>query len=148
MKTSTLLLSLICAALVAPCTRAADAGHHHEEQTELGDHMEKLSSAYKRLGRQIEDASKNEDSLKLVATIRTNAEAALKLQPAKTADLPADQREKFVAGYREKMQAFLADVTKLEAALKAGKNDEAKQLLATMKQDQREGHKEFQKKDH
>jgi cytochrome c556 len=149
MKIRVLLLSLICALVTVPGLRAAAAGpkdKDDDEQTELGDHMEKLSGAYKRLGREVADPAKNEDSLKQIAIIREQAEAALKLQPAKTADLPADQREKFVAGFHDKMKSFIDDVNKVEAALKAGKNEEAKQLLGTLKQDQREGHKEYQKK--
>ncbi len=117
-----------------------------EEQTELGDHMEKISGAFRALGRQIGDATKNEDSLKRIAVIREQAEAAMKLDPAKKADIPADQQAKFVADYQAKMKAFIADVNKVEAALKAGNNDEAKNLLQSLKQDQKEGHTEFQKK--
>ena len=71
---------------------------------------------------------------------------SLKLDPAKKADIPADQQAKFVADYQAKMKAFIADVNKVEAALKAGNNDEAAKLLQSLKQDQDEGHKEFQKK--
>lgn len=131
-------------------TKAADTAKGpdtaKEPETELGKHMDKMGAAYRRLNRQIEDATKNADSLTLIATIKTNAEAAMKLDPVKKGDLPADAQAKFVTDYKAKMKAFLVNVGKLEAAVKAGNNAEAKTLMATLKQDQKEGHTEFQKK--
>ena len=121
--------------------------HKHEDQTELGEHMEKVGGAFRRLNKQVADPAKNEDSLKQVHIIRTNAEAVLNLKPEKMADIPEADRAAFLAKYQEQMKKFIGDVEKLEAALKAGKNDEATVLVKkTMKQDMDEGHKEFRKK--
>ena len=109
--------------------------------------MEEIGKAFRRLGRQIDDASKNEDTLKLIATIREHAEASLKLDPAKKAEVPAAQQAKFVADYQAKMKGFLANLAKLESAVKAGNNAEADTLIKTLKQDQKEGHKEFKIED-
>lgn len=154
MKIRVLLFALLGSLLAVPATRAADqpdapqapAGRRHEKQTELGRHMEKMGRAFRALGRQVKDASKNEDSLKLVEIIRTNAQATLDLKPAKTADVPSDEQAKFVADYQQTMKHFLGDVDKLEAALKAGNNDEAATLVKTLKKDMDSGHKEFRKK--
>jgi soluble cytochrome b562 len=108
--------------------------------------MEKIGGAYRRLGKQISDASKNDDSLQLIANIRTQAEAAAKLQPEKTADVPADEQAKFVANYQTGMKNFLADLGKLETALKAGKNEDAVAVMKTLKADMDDSHKEFRKK--
>jgi cytochrome c556 len=146
MKIRLLLFTLVCGLVAAPMIQAQERPRQKEPATELEDHMEKIGGAFRALNRQIGDASKNEDSLKRIATIRENAEASLKLDPAKKADIPADRQAKFVADYQAKMKAFIADVNKVEAALKAGNNDEAKNLLQNLKQDQKEGHDEFQKK--
>jgi soluble cytochrome b562 len=146
MKIRLLLFTLVCGLVAAPLIQAQDRPRQKEPATELEDHMEKISGAFRVLRRQISDASKNQDSLQRIATIRENAEVSLKLDPAKKADIPADQQAKFVADYQAKMKAFIADVNKVEAALKAGNNDEAAKLLQSLKQDQDEGHKEFQKK--
>lgn len=114
-----------------------------EEHTELAGHMEEIGKAFRRLNRLVKDASKNEESLKFIATIRQHAEASLKLEPAKKAEVAADQQAKFVADYQAKMKSFLTNVAKLETALKAGNNAEAETLIGTLKQDQKEGHKEF-----
>jgi soluble cytochrome b562 len=152
MKIRVLLFTLLSSVVLASAVRAAETErpkapmHEHEKHTELGEHMEKMGRAFRSLGRQINDASKNEDSLKLVETIRTNAQAGLDLKPEKTADVAPEQRDEFVANFQQSMKAFLADVDKLEAALKAGNNQEAAALLKTLKKDQDEGHKEFRKK--
>ena len=43
------------------------------------------------------------------------------------------------------MKQFIGNIDKLEAALKAGKNAEAAELLKALKHDQEEGHKQFRK---
>ena len=108
--------------------------------------MSGISKAFKKLRSQVSDPTKNEDSLMLVATIRENALATLTLVPEKTADIPSAEQEKFKADFASRMKSLLADVDKLEAAFKAGNNEEAKALLEALGNAQKEGHKEFKKK--
>jgi soluble cytochrome b562 len=155
MKIRLLSLAALCAVVVFARLQAEETpsapkaaettktAKSKEEHTELGSHMEELGKVFRRLNRQIGDASKNEDSLKLMASIREHAEAAMKLEPAKKAEVSADQQAKFLADYQAKMKSFLANIAKLESALKAGNNAEAEALVKTLKQDQKEGHKEF-----
>ncbi len=109
--------------------------------------MEKMGGAFRALRRQIADPSKNADSLAKLATIRENAEASLKLEPAKKDEIPAAEQKKFVADYRAEMKKFLELVGKVEAALKANNNDEAGKLLTVMGDDQKKAHKMFKKDD-
>jgi soluble cytochrome b562 len=113
--------------------------------TQLEDTMDEINAAYRKLNRQIGDSSKNADSLKQVAAIQKHAAAAMKMEPMKKKTLPAAEQAKFMADYQAKMKSFMADVTKLETALKAGKNDEAAGVLKTFKQTQEESHKQFKK---
>lgn len=145
MKYRLLFLTLTCALAVGPVVRAEDA-KKDEPETELGGKMDKMSGAFRALRRQAGDASKNADSLAKVAAIKENAQAALKLEPAKKADLPAAQQAKFVADYQAKMKDFIALTEKLEAAFKANNNEEAQKLVGAMGDAQKSGHKEFQKK--
>jgi hypothetical protein len=150
MKNRFLSLALICGLALLPSLRAADAAPKgmsgKEPDTELGDKMDKISAAYKKLGKQINDATKNEDSLAQVAIIHESVDAALKLEPAKKADIPAADQAKFVADYQTAMKAFLDQVVKLEAALKANDNATAAKILATFKGMEDDDHKEFRKK--
>lgn len=135
------LLPTLTLALALPLGLRAAADD--EPQTELGSKMEKIGGAFRALRREINDPAKNEDALKRVAIIKENAQAALKLEPALKTTKPADEQAKFVADFQEKMKNFLADVDKLEAALKAGDNAAAAKLIDTLNGDQKEGHKQF-----
>lgn len=112
-------------------------------ETELGRHMEKMNDAMRTLRTQVADASKNAESLKLVATIKENATAGLKLEPAKKKEVPAADQAKFVAGFKEQLQKAIDLVGKLEAALKAGNNADAAKLLDDVAAAQKAGHKEY-----
>jgi cytochrome c556 len=142
MKIRILLASLI---LSLAGTSATYAQAPKEDQTELGAHMDKISGAFRKLRTSAKDATQNEASLAQVAIIKDNATAALKLEPALKKDKPAEEQAKFSADYVAKMKSFLADVDALEAALKAGKNDEAAALVDKLGADQKEGHKQFKK---
>jgi hypothetical protein len=141
MKIRLSLVTVACALALGLVARAA------EPETELGTKMEKVGGAFRALGRQISDPSKNEDSLKRLATIKENLQAGLKLEPAMKADIPAADQKKFVADYQKSMKDFIALVEKTEAAVKAGKNDEAAKLVDTMRADQKKAHNSFKKKD-
>ena len=138
-----LLIASTCIALAfaplaqAEAAKAAPKGE--EKHTELGEKMEKLNGAYRKLKRQIADASKNAESLTLVATIKAESAASAKLAPA----WKPEQKEK----YQAKMNDFNVKVGKLEMALKAGKNDEAAKIVDELGAAQKEGHKEFKKPD-
>jgi soluble cytochrome b562 len=143
MKIRVLTVTLLCAFAALLGLQAQD--QKKEPETELGKVMDKIRAANSRLNRQIDDATKNEDSLAQVKIIKEAGAAALKLDPVLKADKPAADQAKFVADYQKDMKAFLVNVDKLEAALKAGNNAEAKNMLATLKQNQKEGHTQYRK---
>jgi soluble cytochrome b562 len=139
-KLRILTVSLLC--VLAPL-----AGMGAESKmSALDEQMEEINAAYRKLGRQVADPAKNADSLKQVAIIREHANASVKLDPKKKADLPAADQAKFVAAYQAKMKEFISQVGKLEEALKANKNDEAANVLKSLKKAQEEGHAEFRRK--
>ena len=141
MKIRVLLLTLVCSLAFGTGAYAAN------KETELGSKMEKMGGAFRALRRQINDASKNEDSLAKLKTIRDMAEASIKLDPAMKADKPAGDQAKFVADYQADMKKFLAKVDATMAALKAGKNDEAAKLCNELGDLQKAGHKQYKKPD-
>jgi cytochrome c556 len=125
---------------------AATSAAAPEDTTPLGEKMSAISKAFKKLRSQVADSSKNDESLALVAAIRENATESLSLVPEKAADVPSADQEKFKADFVLKMKSLLGEVEKLETALKADNNEEAKALLEVLGNAQKEGHKEFRKK--
>lgn len=114
-----------------------------DEKTPLGKKMSAMNTAFKAIGRQIEDPSKNASTLAQLDIVETNAKAALTMEPEKKAKVPAAEQAKFVADYQAGMKEFLVTVDKLRAAVKAGKNAEALTIIDAMKGQQRDSHKEF-----
>ncbi len=141
MKIRLILATLACALATVPAINAA------EPETELGGKMDKMSGAFRALRRQVADATKNADSLAKVATIKENAQAALKLEPAMKADKPAAEQKQFVADYQTEMKKTIALLDKVAAALTANNNAEAEKLLAAVGDAQKAGHKQFKKPD-
>jgi soluble cytochrome b562 len=143
------LLACACALAFTPALplAAQETGRPHGDRkdTPLGKEMKQMNRPFRALGRQITDASKNADSLQLVATMREAAEASLQYQPEKTADLPAADQAKFVADFHAGIKNLIADLDKLSAALKANDNGAAAAILQQIKDDQKHGHKEFKK---
>jgi soluble cytochrome b562 len=132
----------------APAVPAQEqGGKPPAAETELGRTMEQLNGAWRKLRRQAADPASNAASLELVAVIQAAGEKALTLQPARVEDVPAADREKFVQDYRKGLQGFLAQVGKLEEALKAGDNAAATELIQKIGALQKEAHKEFKRPD-
>lgn len=114
-----------------------------DEKTPLGKKMSAINTAFKAVGRQIEDPAQNASTLKQLDIIEKNAKESLTLEPEKKGQIPAAQQAKFVADYKAGMQTFIETVGKLRTAVKAGNNAEAVKIIDAMKDQQREGHKEF-----
>lgn len=140
-----LTLCFASAGLAAEGVPAAAPAASKEEkpETELTRQMDKMNSAFRKLRRQATDPSKNADSLAQVAILKEFAATSAKLEPAKAASMPEANRAKWIADYRAKMTEALATIDKLEAALKAGQNEEAGKLVTELNAQQRAGHKEF-----
>lgn len=141
-----------CLTLVAACFALAPlradpaspaSAAPYSDTTELGERMDEMRVAFRRLRRQVADASANASSLELVARLRKASEQSAALAPAKAAALPEAERAAFVADYREKMKSLIAEVDKLKAALEAGENEEAVALVARIESLQKAGHREF-----
>lgn len=135
-------------ASTAPLSAQETAPKHEEkESTPLGKEMKQMGKAFRILGRQISDASKNAESIKLVAGMHQAAEDSLRYKPAKTADMPAADQTKFVDDFHAGIKNLIADLDKLAAALKANDNAAAATILSGIKDDQKKGHKAFKKED-
>lgn len=144
MKNRLLLLTTVFALAIGPAVYAQDS-KKDEPETELGQKMEKISGNWRAIKRQINDSSKNEDTLKRLAVIKENMTAATKLEPDLKKEKPAAEQAKFVADYRAKMKEEIEKIDTLTAAVKAGKNEEAAKLIGVVDQDQKEAHKQFKK---
>lgn len=117
------------------------------EGATLTDAMEEMNAAFRRLSRQVNNPARNADSLELVSRLRVASEASMTFSPERSGDLSGEEREAFVKGYQRGMKLFLAEVQKLEGALKAGDNAAAADLVEALKEMRNEGHRRYKRPD-
>ncbi len=151
MKIRLLLLSLAVAFVPVSGLRAQDAKPAapavpaEKPETELEQTMGKMGKAWKQVRRAARDGKLTAATADLVATIRTNAEAATKLTPALEAEKPAADQAKFQADYVAQMKKLIEKLSTLEATLKAGDTATATKLVAEVGDLMKSGHKDFRK---
>ena len=132
------LLSILTTLAISLTTTA-----RAEEDTPLAKEMSAMNKSLRMLKRQMGDSSKKDENLGIVAKIKGNITAAMKLLPAKTKDVPEAEK----TAYLEKYKAQLTDLNKtfeaIEAALKAGKVDDARAAFDKLSDQKEKGHKDF-----
>jgi len=155
MKIRTVLSLLAAAFIVSPLLRAQDAmtpppaapaaSGDSEEKTDLDKKMDVVSKNLRKLKKQASDSTKNDSSLELLATMQGALKDALDMTPAKAADLPDDQKTKFMTDYKAGLNGMMDEFTKLGTALKAGNNDDAVKIVAEIEDLEKKDHKSFRK---
>ncbi len=114
-----------------------------EDKATIGDHMDTINSAVKKLRRDVKVADKNKDS---IDTAKGAAEAAAKcveMEPDIARKVPAAEKEKFIAEYRKQMKELAATFTDMAKLLGENKNEEAEKLVAKLLDQKKKGHDQF-----
>ena len=114
-----------------------------EEDTPLAKEMKTVNKNLRTLKRQAEDAAKKDENLALVAECKKALAAATKLDPAKTKEQPAANKTAYLDKYKAQMADLAKSFDELEAAIKAGKTDDAKKLFEKLSEQKEKGHKDF-----
>lgn len=156
MKIRTLLTSFVLALALGPVAFAqggpggpggAPGGAPAAPKTDLEVLMGKINDAQMRAfgagqPADLSDASKKDESLKRIATIKENATLALKQAPKYVpAAITSDaDKAKFVSEFRDTMTKFIAAIDVLDAAVKAGKTAEAPGLWDAANKIHSDGH--------
>ncbi len=114
-----------------------------DDDTPLAKNMSAMNKSLRTLKRQLADTSKKDENVAMVGKIKTSLDEAAKLEPKKTKDVPEAEK----TAYIEKYKAQIADLKKtfdgIEAALKAGKPEDAKALFDKLAEQKEKGHKDF-----
>src|SRR3954451_14251085 len=98
-----------------------------DEETPLSKEMTAMNKSLRTIKRQLADPAKKADNLELLGKVKTNLDAAHKLEPKKTkeqADKPA-----YTKKFQDEMMDLGKAVGELEAAIKVDKADDAKKAL-------------------
>lgn len=126
-----------------------DRESHRKEKggSELEDVMEQMSSAFRKLRRQVDDKTLNASSIALAANLHQLAQRVVKSTPRLVARAPEKDRAALLAAYREQMQELIATFDDLQAALKAGKNAKAVEIVEDLRDLEKAGHRKFRSED-
>lgn len=135
------LATLAVPAFLSPSSASAAATPARTGESPLEEHMQALQAAAKGLDKALEKGEV-EKALGLVVDMQKAAQEAKSGTPEKAAEI-ADAKEKaaFLSGYRLKLIELQHGLLDVEAALVAGKVDEAKKALdAKVKPTKKAGH--------
>ena len=75
--------------LAATLAIGLSAGFAKEDDTPLMKEMKAMNKSLRTLKRQVADATKKDENVALIAGIKKNLDASIKLEPAQTKDIPA-----------------------------------------------------------
>jgi Cytochrome b562 len=113
-----------------------------KDQTELGKHMEQLNDAFKEFRRET-------DAAKGAIQAHQAAEAVLKGMnetPALIKEMAEGlERQKALVSYRKMTGKLYVTLCEVEEAFLNGKIDEVVKLVDALKEQRKQGHKEFMK---
>ena len=132
-------IPVLCVLLYLAAFAAANA------DTPLETAMKQMSRAYKELSfdlQQPHDANKDH-YLTLAATLKTEARTSRGLVPKKAAALPADQQAAMVKAYQKRMGDLIQWIDSLTQDIQNSKWDDARKVMAAIKQQMIYGHKDF-----
>ena len=149
LPSSALLLFLLAPAtpLVLQENQEKQEKKHHELDTELSGHMEKIEDTAKLLRKHLKDETARPAALEDLASIEQQTLFCKVLVPAAAAKLPEGERAAFVTAYRRTMVDFLTRQLELEAALLDGKTEAAKSAFERFRALEDTSHERFAPED-
>ena len=156
MKTRLLFASLALAVISAsgvraegtqPAPAAPPAAKPEKPETELEQTMGRMSKDWRVVRKAAKDGKLSPALAPVVASVRKNAAAAVKLTPQLEGEKPAGDRAKFHADYLAQLKKLDAKLAELEAALKANEIAQADKLVGDVGDIIKSGHHDFKKPD-
>lgn len=114
-------------------------------ETELEGKMQTMKKAFKELAKSLEQPVAAEQSkyLGLVEQLHDAAAKARDLTPEKAKEIPADKRPDFIKAFQKQMDETVALIDLLKKDVADSNWAGARNQIAALKKDQKEGHSEF-----
>jgi soluble cytochrome b562 len=136
MKLKVILTTLIAFAIGFQAPVRAD-------DTPLAKNMSGMNKLLRTLKRQIGDAAKKDENVGIIGKIKTSIAEAAKLEPKQTKDIPEAEKAAYLEKYKTQMAELNKTFEAIEAAVTAGKADDAKALFDKLSEQKEKGHKDF-----
>lgn len=119
-----------------------------ERRQSIEGAMKQAERAYKALARQLDDASKDDQSLRAISQFQAGIAVSKGMVPHSIEDKPEADRPAALAEYRKMMLEVLKTAIDLEEKLVAGDRAAAKAALEKLHELEEQGHKKFAPEDH
>jgi hypothetical protein len=113
------------------------------DDTPLGKEMSQMNKSLRLLKRQVADPAKKQENLELLAKIRKNTKASHDYEPAKAKDVPAAEKAAYIEKYKKQLDDLDKTFERLETAIKADNQDDAKKEFEKLTELKEQGHKDF-----
>jgi len=109
--------------------------------------MSAMNKAWRSIRRQIKDPAKNESTIALVQKVKVAAEKSVKMTPILAKEMEGAEKKKFMEGYSKAMKRTVGLISDLEAALKAGDNAKAEEIVGKLNDARKKGHEKYKPED-
>lgn len=110
--------------------------------------MKQVERSYKALARQLDDPTKDEQSLRAISMLQAGVATSKGMVPHLIEEKPEAERPALLAEYRRMLLDTLKIAVELEEKLVAGDRAAAKSLLEKLHEMEETGHKKFIPEDH
>jgi soluble cytochrome b562 len=135
-----------CLAVNTAWFAALPAAVQDDEQVpEIVRHMRQVNQNLRALRGQVAEPDRIEQNLQMVADVRKHLQAAQKLEPLKTPELPPAERESFLKDFRAMLDRVFETVDALESAIRNGDAAAARERLLELNELKNQGHERFKK---
>tara|TARA_B110000037_G_scaffold219524_1_gene284882 strand:- start:254 stop:688 length:435 start_codon:yes stop_codon:yes gene_type:complete len=129
------------------CLPATFSQEEEEEKTPLGEEMSAMNKSWRTLKRSVSDPAKNQQSLKLLASMRKAAVTSLDMVPIRSEEVSESDRPDFIEGYQKGMKETLVRFDDLKVALENGDNEKAAALVKKINDLRKSGHRDYKPED-
>lgn len=147
MKKRSLIVTLALAVASLPSIQANSHEGGDHDHTALEDQMSDMNKAWRSVRRQIKDPSKNDSTLEYVAKVKKAAQKSVDMTPILAKEMSGAEKKNFMAGYQKAMKNTVALIGDLEAALKAGDNSKAEEIVGKINDARKHGHEKYKPED-
>jgi len=131
------LLAFVSAFAVAASLAVAD------EDTPLSKEMSAMNKALRQLKKTASDPAAKAANLAAIDKIKANVTASVKLEPAKTKDQPAAEKEAYLEKYKKQMAELEKSFDDLKAAVTKGDEAGIQAAFEKLSDQKEKGHKDF-----
>tara|TARA_B100000519_G_scaffold201919_1_gene218783 strand:+ start:951 stop:1532 length:582 start_codon:yes stop_codon:yes gene_type:complete len=147
MKKRSFIVTLALAIASLPSIQAASHEGGDHDHTALEDQMSAMNKAWRSIRRQIKDPAKNDSTLEFMAKVKKAAQKSVDMTPILAKEMSGAEKKKFMAGYQKAMKNTVGLIGDLEAALKAGDNVKAEEIVGKINDARKHGHDKYKPED-